>query len=117
MPLVFHDNRTEPDHGYDAAQEKIHFFILRQGVQRPAAHQPVISMIICQIHTHFSHKSIEKQRGIPLEKRISLTGAADAVNHLGSLFIFLHKPINRINIILKIGIHGNDSIGFLLCGH
>ena len=52
-----------------------------------------------------------------LEPRIGFARAAHAVDDLTAFVIFFQKAVDGVDVILKVGIQGNDDIRLVLDGH
>ena len=74
-------------------------------------------MVVYRINSQSLHHLIKKLRSGALEKCVRLTLISDSVYYIVSFIVFVHHLVNGIDIILKIGIHGNDHIGIFLSDH
>ena len=67
--------------------------------------------------THGPHDLVEPFRRGALEEGILLAGGADTVDHLIALQVAVHHLVNGIDIVLKVGVHGDGGVALALDRH
>ena len=110
---VGHGVALEAHQRDNAPQEKIHLAELLQRLHRPAAHQPIIRMVIHDIHAHGLHEPIKALRRHALEGRVRLALGAHAVHHLAPAAVFFQHCVHGVDVVLQVRVHGNNHVRVL----
>ena len=109
--LVIHDCARVAHERHEPAQEQIDFFILRECVERAAAHEPVVGVIIHHVRAERTQQAVIPLRGGALEGRVLLPAGAHAVDNIIAAGKGREHGVDGINVVLQIGVHGNDAVG------
>ena len=104
MALVGNDRRAKADQRHNAAQKQVDLVVLGERVERAAAHQAVIGVVFHNFHAHPTQKPVVSDRRRPLENRVRFAGRTHAVNDVAACLVLRDEPVDRVHIILQIGV-------------
>ena len=107
----------ESDHGHDAAQEEVDLGILRESHKSAPIHQAEVGVIEHDVRTERAHGTIEALRRKALEEGIRSAVLAHAVDDVRPRSVLLEHEVNRMDVVLQIGIHADGHVCVRQHGH
>ena len=115
--LVVYDRARIADKRHEPAQEQVHFFVLRERVERAAAHEPVVGVVIHHVRAECAQQTVIALRTGALERRVLLTAGAHAVDDVIPVPKGREHGVDGIDIVLQVGVHGDDAVGAIAQRH
>ena len=104
-------------HGDESAQIDIALVVTCKHVEGALAHQTEVGMIIDALDAHRLLKLVEGLGRHALHEGIGGAGDLDTIDDVVALGKVAHHLGDALDIILKVGIDGDDGIGPLTGGH
>mgnify|MGYP000503182267 CR=1 FL=1 len=116
VPLVEHLLTLKAHQRHHAAQEDVDLLVVGKAVQHPGADEPVVGVVEHDIRAKGIHQVVEALGSEPLEEGVGVPAAAHAVNHLGTVQIFLHHLVHGVDVILTIAVNGDGDVAVVGAG-
>ena len=116
VPLVEHLLALKAHQRHHAAQEDVDLLVVGKAVQHPGADEPVVGVVEHDIRAKGIHQVVEALGGEPLEEGVGVPAAAHAVDHLGTVQIFLHHLVHGVDVILTITVDGDGDVAVVGAG-
>ena len=110
MPLIEHVIAAVADERHHAAQEQVHLAVFGQRVERAAAHEPVVRVVVHEFHAQQLHEAVKPLRRGALEERVRFAAAAHAVDDVAAFEEFLHELRQHGDVVLQIGVQADGAV-------
>ena len=110
VALVIDAGALEAHQGHHAPQEDVHFFVVGQLVQHPAAEEPVVGVVKDDVRSHPVHEMVEALGGEPLEEGVGIPLGAHPVHHLAALMVGFDHLIHGVDVVLPVAVDADGDV-------
>ncbi len=111
VPVVVDAGAAVADQRDQPAQEQVDLAVLAEGVERAAAHQAVIRVVVDHVHAEGGQQAVIRLRGRALEERVGRALSAHAVDHVAALQKFADELVEDLHVVLKVRVQADGAVG------